>query len=139
MALPATVACGGQACYGVCMNTPMNRDVERRLEAVNVPEEQVILAFPSMPNKAAFQRTAADALAIIALRKLFLATTIILLTASCARRATMTPAYLTIHANDAACDMLPMTSTGRTIGECRYTVETDKSVKFRRIEFRRVR
>lgn len=61
------------------------------------------------------------------------------LTASCARRATVTPAYLTIHAKAAACEMLPMGDTSRTLGEVRYTVETDKSVEFKRIEFRRVR
>lgn len=59
--------------------------------------------------------------------------------ASCSHRATVTPAYLTIHATAAQCEMLPITSNNRMVGECRYTVEDSTGVHFRRIEFRRTR
>ena len=61
------------------------------------------------------------------------------ITAACSRRATLTPAYLTIHATAASCETLTMSDTGRVMGECRYTIEERGKMEVRRIEFRRVR
>lgn len=70
--------------------------------------------------------------------KLALLSTIAIL-ASCGHRATVTPAYLTIHATAAQCETVAINSHNRTLGECRYTVEDSTGVHFRRIEFRRTR
>ncbi len=55
---------------------------------------------------------------------------------SCATRRISTPYYLILPSTAASCETLPMSETGRVLGECRWT---DEDGTVRRIEFRRVR
>ena len=79
--------------------------------------------------------------------KLALISTLAIL-ASCGHRANVTPspfdfgkdqALVRLSADALQCEVLPINSKYKILGECRYTVEDESGVHFRRIEFRRTR
>ena len=96
------------------------------VKMANAIERHLLATVASLPSRKQFL-----SLALMATTAVTLA-----LTACAGRKFSATPSYLILPSTAASCETLPMSETGRVLGECRWT---DRDGAVRRIEFRRVR